>query len=153
MKAKLTIKNYRCFVRPTTIDLATGFTAFVGVNNAGKSAIMRFLLEMRKILRAMGQDLDALRTSVMQSFGAVEPEHVFDPLEVFSNRNKKDGIEFSIDFSIDGNNPPADFLKRAVFKYSRALMITTDLHHGGGTIVSQGRGGVQKSAPNHLQWN
>ena len=50
MTVKLTVQNYRCFVSPVTIDLGKGFTAFVGVNNAGKSTIMRFLLELRPLL-------------------------------------------------------------------------------------------------------
>jgi predicted ATPase len=55
MAIQLTIKNYRCFVSPITIDLSKGFKAFVGVNNAGKSAAMRFLLEMRPMLQMVGQ--------------------------------------------------------------------------------------------------
>jgi predicted ATPase len=47
----LTISNYRCFSRekPATIHFKPGFTSFVGVNNAGKSALLRFLFEFRQV--------------------------------------------------------------------------------------------------------
>lgn len=50
---ELQIKNYRCFpdAQPLRLSLATsGFTSFVGINNAGKSAVLRFFFEFRPLL-------------------------------------------------------------------------------------------------------
>lgn len=41
---KLILSNFRCFgPAPTTIDLTSGLTAFVGANGAGKTAVMQAL--------------------------------------------------------------------------------------------------------------
>lgn len=41
---RLTLSNFRCFgPAPLTIDLTSGLTAFVGVNGAGKTAVMQAL--------------------------------------------------------------------------------------------------------------
>ena len=47
MDAELTLKNYRCFSdeSPARFSLRRGFTAFVGVNNSGKSSLLRFFYE------------------------------------------------------------------------------------------------------------
>jgi len=48
---RLTLKNYRCFSdqHPVTIEFAPGFTAFVGANNSGKSAFLRFIYEYQQL--------------------------------------------------------------------------------------------------------
>jgi predicted ATP-dependent endonuclease of OLD family len=39
---RVTLINFRCFgSEPTTIDLTSGLTVFVGVNGAGKTAMMQ----------------------------------------------------------------------------------------------------------------
>jgi AAA15 family ATPase/GTPase len=45
MQIDLTVKNYRCFPdsEPLRIAIRPGFTAFVGVNNSGKSSALKFL--------------------------------------------------------------------------------------------------------------
>jgi putative ATP-dependent endonuclease of the OLD family len=41
---RLILSNFRCFgPEPRSIDLALGLTAFVGVNGAGKTAVMQAL--------------------------------------------------------------------------------------------------------------
>ena len=49
--AKFTIKNYRCFSEedPLRFELRSGFTAFLGPNNAGKSFMLKFFYEFRPI--------------------------------------------------------------------------------------------------------
>jgi AAA15 family ATPase/GTPase len=55
MRAELTIKNYRCFPdeTPLEFEIGDGFTAFVGVNNSGKSAILRVFYEFRGLFQAL----------------------------------------------------------------------------------------------------
>jgi predicted ATPase len=49
MEFDITLSNYRCFsdARPVAIELRKGLTAFVGPNNSGKSALLRFFFEFR----------------------------------------------------------------------------------------------------------
>ncbi len=46
----LTLRNYRCFgPEPVTLPLRDGFTALVGLNNGGKSTLLRALFELRPL--------------------------------------------------------------------------------------------------------
>jgi hypothetical protein len=95
MTVRLTIKNYRCFAAPATIEVKL-FVAFVGPNNAGKSALVRFPLEFRDLFSQLGQGptlLAAFKGS-SQAFGQLR--HVLDQDEVFSNLNAN-GIEIIIE--------------------------------------------------------
>jgi len=57
MDAELTIKNYRCFPdsRPARIVVRDGFTAFLGVNNSGKSSLLRFFYEFRRLFHSLSE--------------------------------------------------------------------------------------------------
>jgi energy-coupling factor transporter ATP-binding protein EcfA2 len=48
---RLTLKNYRCFSdqQPAVFEYGRGFTALVGPNNSGKSALLRFIYEYRAL--------------------------------------------------------------------------------------------------------
>lgn len=96
MSIRLTIKNYRCFVTPAVVVFNPGFTAFVGVNNAGKSALIRFFVEFRHLFQTI-QDHNQLRPSLIGYASPFQVQHVLDPEEVFSNLNENP-IEISIDF-------------------------------------------------------
>jgi hypothetical protein len=100
----LTIQNYRCFVQPVAIEVASGFVAFVGVNNSGKSALMRFLLECRQILANLRDHGLLIATIRKQSVG-INFLHLLDPNEVFSNRNA-DPIRFSFRFEYEDAERP-----------------------------------------------
>jgi predicted ATPase len=106
MNISLTIKNYRCFVAPITIELKDGFTAFVGVNNAGKSAIMRFLLEFRPVLQMIAHPGN-LANALSGNVGLGSLLHVNDNEEAFSNLNKLP-IQFSLDIRYDA---PPNFMQ------------------------------------------
>ena len=73
MELRLAIENYRCFSadEPARYVLAPGVTAFVGANNAGKTALLRFFWEFRpvfamlsthspKLLQAVGRVAQAI---------------------------------------------------------------------------------------------
>ena len=103
MSVRLTIKNYRCFVAPAVFEFSPGFTAFVGVNNAGKSALIRFLVEFRNLFQQL-REPNYLQASLQTGGGnPFQVQHVFDPDEVFSNLN--DGqIEICIEFFPTGSS-------------------------------------------------
>ena len=51
MSIEIILKNYRCFSdsRPARITLRKGIIGFVGVNNAGKSSLLKFFYEFREL--------------------------------------------------------------------------------------------------------
>lgn len=67
-----------------------GFTGFVGVNNSGKSSLLKYFYEFRnlfQVLMASGNLVEALKGNP-QSFNYAPS--VVDPAEVFSNANSRD---------------------------------------------------------------
>ncbi len=55
MDIELTIKNYRCFpdAEPARLTITEGWTALIGPNNAGKSALLRMVFELRQCWRVL----------------------------------------------------------------------------------------------------
>lgn len=94
MQITLSLKNYRCFVQPVELQLRKGFTAFVGVNNAGKSTMLRFLLEFRDVFSHW-----VSQRNLLASLHNIQPMpnflHVVDQIEIFSNIND-DPILFKV---------------------------------------------------------
>jgi predicted ATPase len=93
LQVELTIKNYRCFPdhKPARFTLKSGFTAFVGPNNSGKSSILKFFYEFRNLLRLVGTGhtsnfLQAIRSGAV-GFGY--NRSVTDPSEVFCDANDR----------------------------------------------------------------
>jgi ABC-type branched-subunit amino acid transport system ATPase component len=146
MTVQLTIKNYRCFVSPVSIQVGKGFTAFVGVNNAGKSTIMRFLLEIRPLLKMIGSDSTNFTAAMIHpaGVGGLILQHVIDQDEVFSNLNKH-GLEFWFEFS--GTDVPLDHaVTKATFRVERDLRWKCELEVGGRPLNVRGRGAVAYAA-------
>jgi predicted ATPase len=53
MDVEVTVSNYRCFSdKPVRFALKKGLQAFVGVNNSGKSSLLRLFYELRNIFAA-----------------------------------------------------------------------------------------------------
>jgi len=105
MQVELTLKNYRCFsdAKPARISIQNGFTAFVGVNNSGKSSLLRFFYEFRDLFNQLSQP-DVLRQALQGStrafnFGA----SVLDLEEVFCNTNNRD-LEIHFAFTAESGS-------------------------------------------------
>jgi ABC-type multidrug transport system ATPase subunit len=100
MSVDITIKNYRCFSdeKPANFTLSEGFTGFVGVNNSGKSSLLKFFYEFRslfEILSIPGKKAQDSLSSKSTTFNY--PTSVTDEEEIFSNKNKRD-LEIIIKF-------------------------------------------------------
>lgn len=101
MQVELVIKNYRCFpdTRPAHITLKKGFTAFVGINNSGKSSILKFFYEFRSLFELMsrptGNFIQALQS---QNVGYGRAASVLDLEELFSHTNSRD-LEIQFNFT------------------------------------------------------
>lgn len=97
MDAELTIKNYRCFPdsRPARIVVRDGFTAFLGVNNSGKSSLLKFFYEFRSLFGMMSASNGHLQNAVNGQHQAFTPPYSGDMEGLFCNHNNRD-IEITI---------------------------------------------------------
>lgn len=131
MRTTLEIQNYRCFVRPTRVELGSAFTAFIGLNNAGKSTIMRFLFECRYLLASLHGTKKEFREALHtpQKFRANE---LVDEDELFSNLNNN-GLRFEFQFSHD-STPSATTLTRATISVTRDRTWRVALETGAGPL-------------------
>jgi energy-coupling factor transporter ATP-binding protein EcfA2 len=92
MHVDLTIKNYRCFPdhKPARFAINSGFTAFVGPNNSGKSSLLRFFYELRSVFDALPPNRNGLGQGGAVNFGF--GRSVKDPNEVFTDTNDREMV-------------------------------------------------------------
>lgn len=93
MELDITIKNYRCFPEstPARITISDGFQALVGVNNSGKSSLLRFFYEFRSLFSTIGGDFSAFLQMLRGDTWHLDSRSsVSDPGEIFNNRNDHD---------------------------------------------------------------
>ncbi|WP_082744775.1 ATP-dependent nuclease [Burkholderia seminalis] len=94
-KYQFVVKNYRCFSdsSPARFVISRGMTGLLGVNNSGKSALLKMFQELRAVFSSAmnytgtGAD-EAFRTQFI---------HVLDQAEVFCDDNDRDlSVEIEI---------------------------------------------------------
>ena len=104
MDINITLKNYRCFTTeaPAALSLSAGFTGFVGVNNAGKSVLLRSFYELRAIYEALAANTDTFRSILRGDNVPLDPKAA-DPEEIFNNENSAD-IELEICIPVAANS-------------------------------------------------
>lgn len=98
---RITIKNYRCFSdqHPLRFDLTGGTIAFIGPNNSGKSAALKFFYEFRGIWGAIANLAAGGRPHQSDlTFGFIFPFAVDDPERIFNFGNKRDAT-FEFEFA------------------------------------------------------
>jgi hypothetical protein len=93
MRIELTLKNYRCFPdsKPVRFVIQKGFTALLGVNNSGKSSLLRFFYEFRSLFRLLSSANGNLQNAfegVPQGLSGLES--VQDQSEIYCNNNDRD---------------------------------------------------------------
>jgi predicted ATPase len=110
MRVDIELKNYRCFPdsHPARFSLGRKFVGFIGVNNSGKSTVLRSFYELRNFYGRFAsptgnilQLLTRTRTETIEFLG------VMDPDEVFSNTNMRD---IEIRFTLDLEEPEEQHL-------------------------------------------
>ena len=92
MQIEITIKNYRCFPdsKPAKILLQEGFTSFVGVNNSGKSTLLKFFYEFRNLFRLLSSP-NSIHNTLDGKFQPFElASSISDVEEIFCNANNRD---------------------------------------------------------------
>jgi hypothetical protein len=94
MEVEIVLKNYRCFpdTNPARFVLRGGFTSFVGVNNSGKSSLLKFFYEFRDLFQKL-LDANTLKEVLRGTRLSFElARSIFDPEELFCNTNNR-GLE------------------------------------------------------------
>ena len=98
MDINVSIENYRCFPtgNPASLNLTKGFSAFVGVNNSGKSSLLKFFYEMRPAFTAIGTNTNVIQQLFNGGKSQIEvaPE-ILDRDEMFFNGNH-DNIQIEV---------------------------------------------------------
>lgn len=122
MDIDLTLKNYRCFAEscPARISIRPGFTALVGPNNSGKSALLRFLYEFRDLFARIATNNREFQKSLTTGPATFSfPSSVQDLHEVFTNSTRGDlTIELSLrdERTVNQTIRPALVLQLAVLR-------------------------------------
>jgi energy-coupling factor transporter ATP-binding protein EcfA2 len=91
MDAEVTVSNYRCFSdKPVGFTLKGGLQSFVGVNNSGKSCLLRLFYELRSIFTTLSTPEAAWQMLQGQSILYQPMPMVKDQDEIFCDRNSRD---------------------------------------------------------------
>jgi AAA15 family ATPase/GTPase len=103
MKVEITIKNYRCFpdFKPAQITLQKGCTAFIGVNNSGKSSLLKFFYEFRQLFQVASTTNPWVELAAGRSEGFNFPKEVLTPQDVFCNATNPRPLEIQLQFLPD----------------------------------------------------
>lgn len=132
MQVEITLKNYRCFQEsnPVKILLSKGAIAFIGVNNSGKSSILRFFYEFRSLFSSLC-DVQVLKNMIEgQQLYFTFPKEILDYEEVFCNANTRP-IEIGIRFILDENIQEKDNLpipEKILLTIPRATSFTGQIY-------------------------
>lgn len=64
MQIDITIKNYRCFSEehPVHLTLKPGTLALVGVNNSGKSSLLKLFYELRPVFMKLNEGVHVMQS-------------------------------------------------------------------------------------------
>jgi AAA15 family ATPase/GTPase len=92
MDVEITLKNYRCFSdeQPARFVIRNGFSALVGINNSGKSTILRFFYEFRRLFSILSEHSGNFLNAVRGEFERFNlADSVLDVNEVFCKFNDR----------------------------------------------------------------
>ncbi len=122
MQIDLTIKNYRSFAdsKPAQLSIRPGFTAFLGANNAGKSSLLRFFYEFRRLFQVLSSpdgNLSMALRLVPQGFD--KPNSAMDVQELFSDSNRRD-LEMTLRVKASGSVGEVRSAESLILTFSRA---------------------------------
>ena len=152
----ITIKNYRCFSdsRPARFTLKNGLTSFIGVNNVGKSSLLKFFYEFRDLFR-LGFTTNSITEPESQDF--LFPLEVKDPQEIFHNGNDRPlSIEFNfLDINlVEGNGFP--IVRKIIIIVPTTTSFSIKVYVDDGKIncndVQEVNGRLSVSARNLQRW-
>jgi ABC-type cobalamin/Fe3+-siderophores transport system ATPase subunit len=104
MRLEITLKNYRCFSdsKPAQFTLRDGFTGLLGVNNAGKSSLLKFFYEFRTLFQTMSEPGNILPALQGNHRAFQFPGTILDHEELFCNANSRD-LSIKLRLAQDGS--------------------------------------------------
>src|SRR5579859_1196056 len=146
MDIDLTIKNYRCFSdeHPAQITLRPGFTSLLGLNNSGKSTLLRFFFEFRPILHKFAWDPSSIDATLRGSTVSWEaPPYVYELEEMFFNGNQQD-----ISIEVQISDPGASTKPGIVADRIRITLARTGAYR---LAVVTSSGELNMNSPNMLE--
>ena len=121
MSIKVTLKNYRCFPDndAAVIELRDGFTAIIGPNNAGKSSLLKFFFEFRKLFELLSSSTLEFDRGFRSGTAFQQIAGTFEPDEVFCNSNNRN-LNIVIEFEPEPGSP--DWKIRSSSERSKSLL-------------------------------
>ncbi len=127
MDVEITFKNYRCFSdsNPATFLMKDGFTALIGVNNSGKSTILKFFYEFRKLFKFLSEPSYDHLGLMLGGFGRNADQFINPYDEVFCNTNDRD-LEIKISFKNNNSkfeNPILEAVSIILTRHSKRLLL------------------------------
>jgi predicted ATPase len=155
----LTLKNYRCFLdaHPARFRVRPGITAFVGVNNAGKSSLLKFFYEFRPLFGSLAQTgptagflLSALIADPGVGLGL---QGLSDPTEVYSNRTDRPlSVELHLHDAVSTAGGPSavDHIVLTASKATNAYAGSIRMTDGTSFARTPGAGGPSWREPTSL---
>ncbi|MEM5403897.1 AAA family ATPase [Paraburkholderia unamae] len=118
IKYQFTVKNFRCFSdkNPARFSISRGMVCFLGVNNSGKSALLKMFQELRGIWSYLGSYSGSGGSPLVD----MQIVHVLDQQEIFHDRNSRPlTIEVEIVGAPDRTAPDVNTVTRIVLIGSR----------------------------------
>jgi energy-coupling factor transporter ATP-binding protein EcfA2 len=130
MRIQLTLKNYRCFPdsHPAQLEIRDGLIALLGVNNAGKSSLLRFFYEFRSLFSTLAEESNLAKVLSGQPVIFTQSSSVLDGTEVFHAHNDRP-IELIL--KVDSHDepasdvPPARQMEIAIVRNSNQWRVTS----------------------------
>lgn len=128
------LNDYRCFFRemPATLQLETGLTSFIGMNNAGKSTLLKALYELRQVINEIGKNTNLL-SGLPSVVTWTPPSPLHDNTEVIADRDYP-----FCEVDIEPFIPDADkekFITCAKIKISSSKRISIEYYSHDGEII------------------
>jgi ABC-type cobalamin/Fe3+-siderophores transport system ATPase subunit len=123
-KVRIKVRNYRCFgYEPQEFEIGPGFTALLGINNAGKSALLKMFYELRFlwVLLSQPSKLNVFQKGHSHNFNA---NGVNDVDEIFNHFTINAPIELHFAIPVEGEGI-FEFTLRLTKVDSRTLQAST----------------------------
>jgi len=88
MVGTVRLHDYRCFRReqPAALPVELGFTAFLGPNNAGKSALIRSLYELKDVFTQFDRIRESSPTFIGTTYALPVRPPMFEAAEILNDR-------------------------------------------------------------------
>lgn len=138
---ELTIRNYRCFGdEPARLRISDGFTALVGVNNSGKSALLRMLYEIRPLLNILAHNTNNYGDGLLRGnqVGPIWTPSLLPGERVLRADAERDvEIEFLVRDGPEGRFALGGDQLVAKIRYDRAGGSGGELRSEGGTVLGR----------------